>query len=203
MDSRHYLARVAQASDLKTFVIGITLSSLLLNLVFGLSLASLSASRQLRVEVSVPPTLEKSFWVQRDKASREWIEQMGLFVAQLNLNVTPSSVQYQGNIVLSLVAPAARGDIKRSVDMNVARVQRSSIATFFTPRESVFDAKNPNRVAFKGDLTTVLTDKTVNKRPITYVVAFELQDGTQRLVEAHESKGSDPLALKSLETENP
>ena len=41
--------------------------------------------------VVVPPSINKSFWVSRDKASSEYLEQMGSFIAWLVLDVTPAS----------------------------------------------------------------------------------------------------------------
>ena len=35
--------------------------------------------------VIVPPSIDKSFWVSRDKASSEYLEQMGSFIAWLVL----------------------------------------------------------------------------------------------------------------------
>ena len=42
--------------------------------------------------VVVPPSLNKTFWVTRDKASNEYLEQMGSFIAWLVLDVTPASI---------------------------------------------------------------------------------------------------------------
>ena len=42
--------------------------------------------------VVVPPSLNKTFWVTRDKASNEYLEQMGSFIAWLVLDVTPASM---------------------------------------------------------------------------------------------------------------
>ena len=42
--------------------------------------------------VIVPPSINKSFWVSRDKASGEYLEQMGSFVAWLVLDVTPATI---------------------------------------------------------------------------------------------------------------
>lgn len=200
MDNNHYVARVAQAVDLKRMVIALLMSSLALNALFGWGLVQLATAQNLNVKVSVPPTLEKSFWVTRDQASQEWIEQMGLFVTQLMLNVTPASVQYQGRMVLDMVSPQAHGAIKKQIDVNALRIQRSSISTFFTPRETIFDKENPRRVALKGDLTTVLSDKTVSKRQVIYVVAFGFESGTQRLTQAFESTATDPLGLAPITT---
>ena len=42
--------------------------------------------------VVVPPSIDKTFWVTRDKASNEYLEQMGSFIAWLVLDVTPASI---------------------------------------------------------------------------------------------------------------
>ena len=42
--------------------------------------------------IVVPPAVHKSFWVENDRVSAEYLEQMGYFLIQLALNVTPQSV---------------------------------------------------------------------------------------------------------------
>jgi len=45
--------------------------------------------------VVVPPSIDKTFWVTRDRASSEYLEQMGSFIAWLVLDVTPASIDLE------------------------------------------------------------------------------------------------------------
>ena len=62
--------------------------------------------------VVVPPSINKSFWVTRDKASGEYLEQMGSFVAWLVLDVTPASIDWKKDILLGYVEPEQHGGLK-------------------------------------------------------------------------------------------
>lgn len=62
--------------------------------------------------VVVPPSINKSFWVSRDKASGEYLEQMGAFIAWLVLDVTPASIDWKKDILLGYVEPDQHGELK-------------------------------------------------------------------------------------------
>lgn len=62
--------------------------------------------------VVVPPSINKSFWVTRDTASAEYLEQMGSFIAWLVLDVTPSSIDWKKDILLGYVEPEQHGELK-------------------------------------------------------------------------------------------
>ena len=51
--------------------------------------------------VIVPPSIDRTFWVTRDKASREYLEEMAGFVAWLVLDVSPSTVDWKRNVLLN------------------------------------------------------------------------------------------------------
>jgi conjugal transfer pilus assembly protein TraE len=59
--------------------------------------------------VVVPPSINKTFWVTRDKASSEYLEQMGSFIAWLVLDVTPASIDWKKDILLGYVEPEQHG----------------------------------------------------------------------------------------------
>ncbi len=63
--------------------------------------------------VVVPPSINKSFWVTRDKASGEYLEQMGAFIAWLVLDVTPASIDWKKDILLGYVEPDQHGEQPR------------------------------------------------------------------------------------------
>ena len=81
----------------------------------------------------MPPTINKSFWVESDKVSADYLEQMGYFLAQLVLNVTPQSVDYQSNLLLQYAAPASYGELKTAMAVAGERLKRDGAATVFSP----------------------------------------------------------------------
>ena len=65
-------------------------------------------------ETLVPPHINKTFWIDGEKVSPEYLEQMGLFVLQLAVNNTPSSVDYNNQVLLRYVAQRATARWKRN-----------------------------------------------------------------------------------------
>jgi len=85
--------------------------------------------------VVVPPSINKSFWVSRDKASGEYLEQMGAFIAWLVLDVTPASIDWKKDILLGYVEPDQHGELKTRQELEAARLKRINASTAFAPQQ--------------------------------------------------------------------
>ena len=85
----------------------------------------------------VPPSINKSFWVERDMASAEYLEQMGSFIAWLVLDVTPASIDWKKDMLLGYVEPAQHGALKTRQDLEAARLKRINASTAFMPQQLV------------------------------------------------------------------
>ena len=88
------LKQVRQANRGLSLWLGLLVAGHLLSLVVILGLIG-----RERIIV-VPPSLEKSFWVSGNTVSREYLEQMGAFVAWLVLDVSPSSIRWKTETLL-------------------------------------------------------------------------------------------------------
>ena len=94
---------IASARRATTFLVVLLVGSMLVNLVLAVFAVRLSGHERV---VVVPPTIHKTFWVESDRVSSEYLEQMGYFLMQLTLNVTPQSVDHQAKVLLQYAAPA-------------------------------------------------------------------------------------------------
>ena len=72
--------------------------------------------------VIVPPNIDKSFWVSKDKASREYLEQMAGYVSWLMLDVTPTTVDWKRNVLLNWVSPDQHAAMKTKMDLEADRL---------------------------------------------------------------------------------
>lgn len=150
-------------------------ASLVLNIVIALIAFRLIGLERV---ILVPPTIHKSFWVESDKVSAEYLEQMGYFLLQLVLNVTPQSVDYQSKLLLQYAAPASYGEIKTAMAVAGDRLKRDGAATVFSPRTINVDER-AMRVAVEGQLTTFISDRRVSEASKSY--AIELQYALGRI----------------------
>ena len=103
--------------------------------------------------VVVPPSLSKSFWVTNDRASSEYLEQMGSFVAWLILDVTPSTIDWKKDILLGYVDPAQYGPLKTRQEVEAERLKRINAATAFAPQQLVA-SEDTQSLVVRGRLRT-------------------------------------------------
>lgn len=89
--------------------------------------------------VIVPPNIDRTFWVTRDRASREYLEQMGAYIAWLVLDVTPTTVDWKRNLMLNWVSPDRHAELKNRMDLEAERLRSNNASTFFLVQQLVAD----------------------------------------------------------------
>ena len=89
--------------------------------------------------VFVPPNISKSFWVTKDKVSKDYLEEMGAFVAWLQLDVTPKTIGWKRDVLLKWVAPEDYDVVKKQMDVEADRLARNNASTFFEPQQLTTD----------------------------------------------------------------
>jgi conjugal transfer pilus assembly protein TraE len=101
-------------------------------------IASIAGSERT---VIVPPNIDRSFWVSKDKASREYLEQMAGYVSWLMLDVTPSTVDWKRNVLLNWVSPDQHAAMKTKMDLEADRLRTNNAATSFLIQQLTADEK--------------------------------------------------------------
>lgn len=91
--------------------------------------------------VIVPPSIDKSFWVSKDKASREYLEQMAGYVSWLMLDVTPTTVDWKRNVLLNWVSPDQHAAMKTKMDLEADRLRSNNASTSFLIQQLTADEK--------------------------------------------------------------
>jgi len=105
--------------------------------------------------VVVPPSLNKTFWVTRDQASNEYLEQMGSFIAWLVLDVTPASIDWKKDILLGYVEPDQYGPLRTRQEVEAERLKRINAATVFAPQQLV-PSEEGQSIVIRGRLRTLV-----------------------------------------------
>ena len=121
--------------------------------------------------VVVPPSINKSFWVIRDKASNEYLEQMASFMAWLLLDATPASIDWKKDMLLGYVESDQYGPLKTRQEVEAERLKRINASTVFAPQQLVpnEDAQN---VIVRGRLRTFVNGLETANEPKTYLIEF-------------------------------
>ena len=154
-------------------LLALLIGAVLANLVLAALVFRLSSHQRV---VVVPPSVHKTFWVEEERVSAEYLEQMGYFLMQLTLNVTPQSVDHQSKVLLQYAAPAAYGELRTTLLSAAERLKRDGAATVFSPRELAVDERGL-RVGIRGQLTTFISDRRVSEVAKAYAIEFQYSAG--------------------------
>ena len=130
--------------------------------------------------VIVPPSIDKSFWVNRDKASSEYLEQMGSFIAWLVLDVTPSSIDWKKGVLLGYVEPGQYGALKTRQEVEAERLKRINASTLFMPQQLV-PSEDAQTVVVRGRLRTLVNGFETANDLKAYLVEFSFNGARMHL----------------------
>ena len=186
---RQDLASVRRATVL---LIALLIGSMLVNLVLAALTFRLSSHQRV---VVMPPSVHKTFWVEEERVSAEYLEQMGYFLMQLTLNVTPQSVDHQSKVLLQYASPAAYGELRATLLSASERLKRDGAATVFSARDLTVD-EGTLRVGIRGQLTTFISDRRVSEVTKGYAIEFQYTAGQIFLKAFRETNPNDPLETK-------
>jgi conjugal transfer pilus assembly protein TraE len=130
--------------------------------------------------VVVPPSIDKSFWVSRDRASSEYLEQMGSFIAWLVLDVTPSSIDWKKGVLLGYVEPGQYGALKTRQEVEAERLKRINASTLFMPQQLVA-SEDAQSVVVRGRLRTLVNGFETGNDLKAYLVEFSFNGARMHL----------------------
>lgn len=153
----------------------------------------------VQVQVNVPPTINKSFWVQGKRANAQYLEEMGYFISQMVLTTSPESVDYQNKMLLYYACPSAYGKLKTDQAVAAEALKRDAIATVFGAHGVSTDEKSM-QVALTGSLSTWVGARKAPDRPATYLAKFDYQNARICVADFKETSSDDPFGLKPART---
>lgn len=142
--------------------------------------------------VVVPPTLNKSFWVTTSKASASYLEQMGIYVAWLILDVSPSTIDWKKDELLTWVAPEQHGAFKVQQEVEAERLKRMNATTYLQPLQFVPD-ETTQSVVVRGRLKTQVNGQETSTDTKSYLVQFDYEGGRIHL-QGFKEISNDPQA---------
>ncbi len=142
-----------------------------------LSLAGIVSLVGSERTVIVPPNIDRTFWVTRDKASREYLEQMAGYVTWLMLDVSPSTIDWKRNVLLNYVAPDQHAAMKTKMDLEADRLRTNNAATSFLVQQFTANEKEQS-VVVAGRLRRQINGADIGE-PETraYLAQFEYVGG--------------------------
>ena len=183
---------IAGARRATSFLVALLVGSMLVNLILALFAVRLAGHERI---VVVPPSIHKTFWVESDRVSSEYLEQMGYFLMQLTLNVTPQSIDHQAKMLLQYAAPASFGELRTALLAAAERLKRDGASTVFSVQDITVDER-ALRVGVRGQLTTFISDRRVSEVSKAYAIELQYSGGRLFLKAFRETHPNDPLELQ-------
>lgn len=144
--------------------------------ILALSSVILSAGYLYKSEkiILVPPHIKKTLWVQGGEVSQEYLEEMGLYVAKLLLDLSPGSFSYNHDILLKYATPESYGSFKRQLMEDGEQYVKFQLSTNFKPMEVVAHPQTLE-VEVKGTLASFVAGKHIRDSQETLFLKFSLR----------------------------
>jgi conjugal transfer pilus assembly protein TraE len=126
--------------------------------------------------IITPPQLSQGFWVEGNRFSPQYLEEMALHYAHFLLDVTEKTILSQGEIIMRYVAPQAYGAFKARLLEDEKRLKRNQLSTRFAPSDVMV---SPERLSVDvtGELMGYVGDKRISQARETYRFQFYSQSG--------------------------
>ncbi|MEW6400242.1 MAG: type IV conjugative transfer system protein TraE [Chloroflexota bacterium] len=140
-------------------------------------------------ETLVPPTIHATFWVEDDKVSKEYLIEMGVFLAQLYFDVTPQNVDFNHRTLKSYIDPRFYGKLEIEAGAYAQKIKADNASTFMAIA-MVMPDEAKQRIAVQGVLNTYLGDSRTSQVNKTYVFQFAQRGGRALLTGMREGKNA-------------
>jgi len=124
--------------------------------------------------IVTPPSIDKTFWVSKDRVSSSYLEQMGSFIAYLTLDVSPQSIDWKKTMLLQYVSPDVYGVLQTRQDIEADRLRRLNATTQFSVAQLLPNEEAMN-VTLKGRLATFINGARTSDIDKEYVAEFEFK----------------------------
>jgi len=124
--------------------------------------------------IVTPPSIDKTFWVSKDRVSSSYLEQMGSFIAYLTLDVSPQSIDWKKTMLLQYVSPDVYGSLQTRQDLEADRLRRLNATTQFSVAQLLPNEEAMN-VTLKGRLATFINGARTSDIDKEYVAEFEFK----------------------------
>ena len=136
--------------------------------------------------IVVPPTVEQSFWIKGNNVSPEYLEQMGVFLGQLLLTKSTSSVPVQRSTLLRHSSPSFAQLLgQRLFEEEKTLKKQGGSYMFFLSQVDV--SVDDLEVHLQGERRYYSRDKMVSSQQEKYILRFESKSGQIKLAGVEQS----------------
>lgn len=121
--------------------------------------------------IVVPPTIEKTFWVDAHSVSPTYLEQFGYFLGQLVLSKSSQSALSQREVLLKHTDPSYAGLLNKKLIKEEEMLSKQNASYVFFPT-SVQVQPDSLEVLLSGERTLYVSGSPLSKKKEQYVLNF-------------------------------
>ena len=157
--------------------------------------------RHERIIIS-PPELHQRYWVEGDRFSEGYLEEMAVFYAHLLLDVSADTLLYQGEVVLRAVDADSYSRIKTKLFADSAKLRKENVTSRFEPKKALI-TRDALEVHLQGTMTHFVSGKQVTSFEEEFVIRFSAYKGKLfikdfALIETKNTKFNDDAIKNNL-----
>lgn len=148
--------------------------------------------------VIIPATIDRPITVQGDQVSQSYLEQWGLWITHLVLDVSYESMEVTKNALMKYVHPASHGALSNRLEYETQRLKRDAASSHFFPAQAVVSLK-ANAVAVVGQLDVYINERRTSSSTRAYAMEFDVSNGRIFLKDFYETEIDHVFKRKAKE----
>jgi len=184
MDLRFATIRLGHLTNQRNIILGLLGLSLGVNV-----LQAVERFRTTDKVILMPPQLRQEVWVRGDEVSDSWLEEWSVFFCGLLLNISPSTIDYQIDLVLRHADPEAYQDLRNEFFKDKEELTKNNTSTTFQPQQVTVD-KNKLTCKVRGVLATIVGKERISEHQYEYEIQYRLLPGGKLLLQKFQRTGA-------------
>lgn len=170
----------------------------ILGLIVILVLLTFKVMGKEHTTVLEPPSRAMAIGMTGDRVDANWLTEMGLFIAESMLDLTPQSYEVSQAQVLKWTHPSLHGDLQQRMTVQAKRLVDANATTSFWPNQVAPDVDN-QRVVLLGQLDTMVNGMRTSRQTVAYRADFQAKNGRVLLKAWEEVPADDPWLVKAMQ----
>jgi conjugal transfer pilus assembly protein TraE len=148
-------------------------TAFLLILLIILSLCLFFRSERVIV---LPPEVRREFWVEGNRFSPEYLEEMGVYFLHLALDINQTTLGYNTEILSRYADSETSNYLRNKYEKDIKKLKQNDASTSFEVKE-VMVYPDKNLIQAEGILNKYVGSKRIKEIPATYEVYFKTYRG--------------------------
>ena len=188
MKYQDYIKKLSEATGVKKAVMTLLVIMVFCNLLLTLRIAF--TGDRVR-DVLVPANLNQRVWVDDDKVSKEYLQEMSTYFSQLMFNISPMNIEARHSLLLSYIASDKYSAFEKELKLSENLIRQTNIASYFVPTHFGVDEKSMT-VLMRGSFIATQGEKVIQRSQKELELKYKY-DGGKLLIERFTDKSPTDL----------